>query len=205
MREMKLLRVARISDSETERLWRFALGGDRDAFQALLAATYDLMFEYGQKFSRDRELVKDAIQDVYLEVLEKRANLSPDIPPKAYLLASLRRRLHRLASRQRWLLSGDPVHTELQFDTEFSAEHYFIQAEDTRHVAGQMSALLNALPRRQKEVVYLRFFQDLSRDEIAYMMDIRPQSVSNLLQTAFKWLKEQWRPVISFLLPVFFS
>ena len=200
---MKPFTIDPVQDSEIAHLWCLALQGDKNSFQKLLECTYDLMFQYGQKFNHDSELFKDAIQDVFLEILEKRTSINSNIPPKPYLLASLRRRLHRLGQRQRWLFSGEPVAEVMEFDVEFSAEHYFIQSEKTRDMAEQMATLMQELPKRQKEVIYLRFFQDLDRDEIAYMMDIQPQSVSNLLQTAFKWLKTQWKPIIS-LLPFIF-
>jgi RNA polymerase sigma factor (sigma-70 family) len=200
---MRYITIDTAQESEITQLWQLALSGDRSSFQKLLEVTYDLMFQYGHKFTQDRELIKDGIQDVFLEILEKRDTLSRNIPPKPYLLASLRRRLHRLSQRQKWLLPGEPVTDAVSFDTEFSAEHHLIQSESTRNIAEQMAALMQALPKRQKEVLYLRFFQELDRDEIAYMMNIRPQSVSNLLQEAFKWLKIHWRPVIS-LLPFLF-
>ncbi|KQS27128.1 RNA polymerase sigma factor [Dyadobacter sp. Leaf189] len=201
---MKTFNVGSLSENEVTQYWKAALAGDRASFRKLLEATYDLMYQYGQKFSRDQELVKDAIQDVFLEVLEKRATLNGDIPPKPYLLASLRRRLHRLGHRSNWLLPTGEEH-ENEFEIEFSSEHYFIISEENRHVAQQITSLMNALPARQKEVVYLRFFQELDRDEIAEIMHIRPQSVSNLLQTAFKWIREQWKTAIPFLLSLLFQ
>lgn len=46
--------------------------------------------------------------------------------------------------------------------------------------------LISALPNGQKEVVYLKFFQELSRDQIDQIMDTAPQTVSNLLQLAIR-------------------
>jgi RNA polymerase sigma factor (sigma-70 family) len=198
---MKSFGIDHLQEIEISQLWCSTLKGDRESFQKLMEATYDLMFQFGHKFSRDRELIKDSIQDVFLEILEKRTRLSSDIPPKPYLLASLRRRLHRLEQRQRWMVPGDTETTG--FEIEFSSEHYLILSEETGNIARQMTSLMNELPERQKEVVYLRFFQNLDRDEIADLMRIRPQSVSNLLQAAFKWLRTQWKPVISLLLPSF--
>ena len=201
---MKFSTADFVQESEITQLWHLALNGDRDSFQRLLETTYDLMFQYGHKFSNDTELIKDSIQDVFLEILEKRNTLNKDIPPKPYLLASLRRRLHRLGQRQKWFLSEEPVSNSETFNFELSAEYHLIQSESTRSVANQIASLMNELPKRQKEVLYLRFFQDLDRDEIAFMMKIQPQSVSNLLQEAFKWLKTQWKPMIS-LFPFLFS
>jgi len=183
-------------------LWHEVLTGNAASFEQLLQSSYDLLFQYGKKFSRDGELVKDCIQDVFLEVWERRSFLSKDIPPKAYLLASLRRRLYRLEQRSKVLPSEDL--DSIGFDIEFSVEYRFIRLEEDRRTAERISLLLNKLPKRQKEAVYLRFYEGLSREEIASVMDIHPQSVSNLLQTAFKWLKSQWKTAISIVCTLFF-
>jgi RNA polymerase sigma factor (sigma-70 family) len=49
--------------------------------------------------------------------------------------------------------------------------------------------LINVLPKRQKEIIYLKFFENLGREEIADIMQISPQAVSNLLQKALKNLR----------------
>lgn len=194
--------LANLSDHEDARLWQVLPSGDVASFEKLIARTYDTLFQYGCKFSRDKELIKDSIQDVFLEVWEKRESLNVNIPPKAYLLASLRRRLHRLAQRNRLVAVDDFELKGGDFRIEFSAEYRFIESEQDQQTTAQMTHLLNELPKRQKEAVYLRFFNDLDREEIASVMDIHPQSVSNLLQTAFKVLKSQWKTVISIILSI---
>lgn len=193
---MKL--IPSIQDDNELKLWHKMLEGDPAAFSGLLNSTYDLLFQYGNKFSRDRELVKDCIQDIYLEVWEKRSSLNGDIPPRAYLLASLRRRLNRVGQRNQ-ALPFDSL-DDVAFDMNYSIEYRLIRSEEDAQTAKRITYLLNALPKRQKEAVYLKFFLELDRDQIAAVMDIRPQSVSNLLQTAFKWLKEHWKTAIFFAL-----
>jgi RNA polymerase sigma factor (sigma-70 family) len=197
---MRPIQINHQTDDEEIYLWQQLLIGNVNAFEKLIDRTYDLLFQYGNKFSRDQELVKDCIQDIFLEVWEKRQRLNNGIPPKAYLVASLRRRMHRLAIRNRITLVEDFGQLPGDFDVEFSAEYSFIRTEQDHNTAMQITALLNDLPKRQKEAVYLKFFHNLERDEIATVMDIHPQSVSNLLQTAFKLLKSQWKTIISFIL-----
>ena len=177
-------------------LWREMLAGNVASFEMLIDVTYELLFQYGNKFCHDREMIKDCIQDVFLEVWEKKDNLNHDIPPKAYLLASLRRRLHRMIQKNRMLFLDHLLPNE-GFDIAFNTEHQFIQSEYDQQIASRMTHMLNGLPKRQKEAIYLKFFQDMERDEIAAIMDIHPQSVSNLLQSAFKFLKTQWRSIAS--------
>ncbi len=131
---------------EEQKLWREMLTGNVTAYEQLINRTYDLLFHYGTKFNSDRELIKDCIQDVFLGIWEKRDALNPEIPPRPYLLASLRRRLHRLASRLRMDCMDYYNESDIVFDLEFSAEYRLIQTEHDRLLASRMTEMLNGTP-----------------------------------------------------------
>lgn len=187
-------------------LWQDFLAGEVRAFEKLMSDNFRLLFRYGSKFSRDRELVKDSIQDLFLILWEKRDNLNPDAAVKPYLMASLRRLMHRQVSSRTWV-GGEALQEEDDyFEIEFSVEDDYIRNEATHSRAHHLQKLINALPRRQKEVVYLKFFQELSREQIAEVMAVSPQTVSNLLQIAIRHLKTHWKAefLIFFLLHFLF-
>lgn len=187
-------------------LWQDFLAGEVRAFEKLMSDNFRLLFRYGSKFSKDRELVKDSIQDLFMILWEKRDNLSPDAAVKPYLMASLRRLMHRQVSSRTWV-GGEALQDEDDyFEIEFSVEDDYIRNEATHTRTLQLQKLLNALPRRQKEVVYLKFFQELSREQIAEVMAVSPQTVSNLLQIAIRHLKAHWKAefLIFFLLHFLF-
>jgi len=54
-----------------------------------------------------------------------------------------------------------------------------------------MSKLLNKLPKRQKEAIYLKYYSGLKATEISEVMNINYQSVVNILHKALKNLKEE--------------
>jgi RNA polymerase sigma factor (sigma-70 family) len=179
-------------------LWQDFLAGEVSAFEKLMSDNFRLLFRYGSKFSKDRELVKDSIQDLFMILWEKRDNLSSDAAVKPYLMASLRRLMHRQVSSRTWV-GGEALQDEDDyFEIEFSVEDDYIRNEATNTRTHQLQKLLNALPRRQKEVVYLKFFQELGREQIAEVMAVSPQTVSNLLQIAIRHLKTHWK--VEFLL-----
>lgn len=187
-------------------LWQDFLAGEVRAFEKLMSDNFRLLFRYGSKFSKDRELVKDSIQDLFLVLWEKRDNLNPDAAVKPYLMASLRRLMHRQVSSRTWV-GGDALQEEDDyFEIEFSVEDDYIRNEATHSRTHHLQQLINALPRRQKEVVYLKFFQELSREQIAEVMGVSPQTVSNLLQIAIRHLKTHWKAefLIFFLLHFLF-
>lgn len=187
-------------------LWQDFLAGEVRAFEKLMSDNFRLLFRYGSKFSKDRELVKDSIQDLFLILWEKRDNLNPNAAVKPYLMASLRRLMHRQVSSRTWV-GGEALQEEDDyFDIEFSVEDDYIRNEATHSRTHHLQQLINALPRRQKEVVYLKFFQELSREQIAEVMAVSPQTVSNLLQIAIRHLKTHWKAefLIFFLLHFLF-
>ena len=61
-----------------------------------------------------------------------------------------------------------------------------------RRQVHQLNTLLNQLPARQREALYLRYHQQLDIDEIARLMQINPQSASNLLHRGIKHIREVW-------------
>jgi RNA polymerase sigma factor (sigma-70 family) len=171
-------------------IWDRFLRGDKIAFEELMKNHFNALFHYGTKFSKDKEFIKDCIQDLFLRLWESRKNLSNNVVVKSYLMASLRRRIHRATLPIHF--SDDLTESNGMFDMEFSIEEKFIQDESTLLLTQKVKQALETLPKRQKEVIYLKFFQELEREQIAKVMDITPQTVSNLIQMAVKQLKKHW-------------
>lgn len=173
-------------------IWCKFIKGDKLAFNSLMQVYFNVLFCYGCKFSKDQELVKDTIQELFIRIWETRENLSIDVKPKPYLMASLRRALHRKIKKEPYKISYSDLWDNINFfDFEISVEQNYIKNEKQMLIAQEMAMKVSLLPKRQKEVVYLKFFMDMGRDDICKVMDIRPQTVSNLLQSALKNLRGQ--------------
>lgn len=172
-------------------IWKSFLQGDSVSLEQILRSHYQSLFHFGSKYTSEQELVKDCIQELFTGLWQRRSRLSETVSVKAYLFASLRRLLHRkLHVENRFLRFATGSDLSNRFDFELSVEEKLIAHETTRRRADLVVALVAALPKRQKEVVYLKFFQELTRDEIAAVMEISPQTISNLLQNALKKLRE---------------
>ena len=171
-------------------LWREFISGNHSSFESLVDSLYPTLFQYGAKFCRDQDTVKDCIQDVFLNIWEKRLSLDSSIPVRPYLLASLRRRINRKLTYDRLELNS--IVADHTFSTDFTIEENMIELEESRETSSKISYLFNNLPPRQKEIIYLKFFQNLNRDEIAEVMQISPQSVYNLFQKSLSWLRNNW-------------
>ena len=172
-------------------LWQALTEGDISSFEALMSAQFLTLFQYGSKFTKDSEIVKDCIQDLFLYLWEHREHLAKNVSVKAYLMSSLRRRIHLNKN----IVSFDPIpDNESQlFEVSFSVEDAFIDNENIQQLSNQIKDTLTHIPQRQKEIIYLRFFQNLNREQIAEVLGITPQTVSNILQMSFKSIRKNWK------------
>ncbi len=176
--------------------------GNKKAFAELMDTYIGPLFKYGTRFCLEEELVRDTIQELFIKLWERRERLSPEANAKAYLFTSLRRMLFRKIRKQPETVPYDDLENFVNlFAMEISVEQRFIRDERLRFLEQQLKMKIAMLPARQKEVVYLKFFMDMNREQICNVMQISPQTVSNLLQNAFKKLRTDLKPVIS---PIFF-
>jgi RNA polymerase sigma factor (sigma-70 family) len=77
------------------------------------------------------------------------------------------------------------------FDFELISprEDGIIQDETSRQHVKQLNEGIAVLTRRQREAIYLRFYQNLSYDEIAKLMTMKVESVYNVISKAISLLK----------------
>src|SRR5580693_2579278 len=76
--------------------WVLLIGGDREAFLTLYQSHYQALFCYGFSLTANRELTKDCIQELFLEIWKKRPSLNKDVKNvRSYLFTWLRRKISR--------------------------------------------------------------------------------------------------------------
>ncbi len=167
--------------------WEAFLQEGERAFQDLYHYYYPLLYRYGRKFTGDHDLVKDSIQDLFLQLHDKRKSLSVPDSPTAYLLRALRNLIFNHLQRGR-RLSPHPPEEEYSFGIELSIEEAIIHEQLSQEQSEQLKKSLDQLTRRQREAVYLKFYSNLSYQEIAAVMAIQYQSAVNLVHEAIKVL-----------------
>src|SRR5579871_4559292 len=84
-----------LSDEETQHWLQFK-GGDREAFAAVYRQHILFLIAYGLRLCPDRHLLKDQIQELFVELWHSRQNLASTGSVKFYLFKALRYKLIRL-------------------------------------------------------------------------------------------------------------
>ena len=170
-----------------EELWIRALEGDADAFRDIHRVLFKGLYNYALKLLQDGDLANDAVQDLFVKIWVRRQGIGPVQKVKAYFFTALRRQvlnqLRNLHLRE-LQIGGLP-----RPDIDFSPEEIVVRNEEYERLQSKIAALLNELPQRQKEVIYLRYFEEMEYTQIAEIMGIHYQSVLNLTQKALQKLR----------------
>jgi RNA polymerase sigma factor (sigma-70 family) len=173
-----------------ERIWDLFLTGDTAAFETLMKRYYQILFNYGTRFQKDQELVKDHIQELFLNLWKNRKGIRSTLSVKHYLLKSLRRRLCRSASKTRIVCFSGQAEFDAGFNMILPVEANLVLQEKLTELSFKVRSVLEKLSRRQQEIIYLRFYMDADIAQIAEIMGLEHQSVYNLLHEAFKRFKK---------------
>lgn len=173
-----------------QNLWLRFKEGEKDAFEHIFNNYYDELFRYGLKLSKDTELVRDSIQDLFLKLWKVRDKLKGIEIVRPYLLRSLRNQLiDNIKLQNPSELFIDEKLTNL-IDLQYSGDDFNKNEKITDEVKAKVIAALNNLKPTQKEIIYLRYFEELNYETIAMIMEMNVQSVRNSVHKAITILKE---------------
>ena len=79
---------------------------------------------------------------------------------------------------------------QLPFQLNVTVEDEFIMKEDSEEIRQKVENVLNRLTHRQREVIYLRYIQECSYEEISDIMQISIAASRNLVSKSVTKLKE---------------
>lgn len=178
-------------DISDETLWKSLKEGNEWAFSSLFERYFCSMVNYGSSLMSHSNQVQDCVQDVFVDIWLYRQSLQDKVVVKAYLFSSVRKRIARLYEREHIFRQTSSV-DGLDFLLEFSIEEQLIHDEITASKVNHLNKLLNMLPARQKEALYLRYHQGLTVEQIAEALDINYQSANNLIYRGLQHLRTAW-------------
>ncbi len=175
--------------TEDKILWFKIKTGDKSCFNKLFRLYYAQLYYYGIKIDHDTEFVKECIQEVFIRIWETRENLSDVQNIKSYLLVSLRRKILSEKERVRKIHiveMGPAEKYVFLFDQNEFEKHDEVPDE----IRQLLLRALNSLTHKQRELVMLYFYHELSYSEIAQIVSISVQAVRNLMYRTLIHLRE---------------
>lgn len=171
---------------ESQIRWRQFVSGDENSYCWIYAKYVRKLLQYGLCFTSDIELVKDCIQDVFVYLYSNRTKLESCDNIKYYLFAAFKNNLIKAINKESVL---NNLSEDMPFQIELTVEEQFIQNEQYVTDSKKVENLLSLLTSRQKEIIYYRFIQGMSMEEICGLMDLNYQSAQNLIQRSLKKMR----------------
>ena len=169
-------------------LWDEFRQGSKTAFERIYVENAKILLAYGRKINGDRQVVYDAVHELFNHIWSHRSNLGQTVSIKNYLLKSLRSRLYKLSQKHN-NLNLEYLLYENENDFFESKESEIISYEETEVKKTLLKRAIIELSKREQEVLHLKFYEMLSMDEISDILGIKYQSVKNASFSAITKLR----------------
>lgn len=180
-----------LENPRLDSLWSDLRSGDKSALEAIYRNFIQDLFNFGMSLHADETLVKDSIQDIFIDLWNYRSKLCSEVNIKQYLFKSLSNRIQKeLGKNARRTSIHWKVDQEILID---STEDMLIQTQLHSEISSKMKLALEALPIRQKEVLQYLFFEKLSYEDTSKQLDINIRSTYTLAWKAINALKKTIR------------
>lgn len=159
--------------------------GDASAFDALYLRHRDYALRITMRFTGERELALDAVQDSFVYFYKKFPGFRLTAKLTTFLYPVLKHNALNAKKKARRTQGDGSEHTlSQQADTDRSADP--AQAD----APGDLRAVLASLPEAQREVLVLRFVDGLTLEEIAGALEVPLGTVKTRIHHAIRKLRD---------------
>lgn len=163
--------MSTLKEKTDEQLALLYIGGNNKAFDELLLRVKDKIFTYIMYMVKDEELANDLFQDTFIKAITKLQNgLYKDSGKFSFWMTRI---AHNVIIDHYRTIKGAHIveptkDNDLQNLKDASILDTYRESElVNEQTKKDVTRLMNALPTAQRDVVYMRFFQQMSFKEIA--------------------------------------
>lgn len=176
--------------------WKKIIEDDHEAYSAAYLLFYDRFYNYGLRFTTNVSLVEDVIQEVLIMIWLDRKRLAEISNPEGYFFTTFRRHLFK---KIKALTKQFPLILD-NAEPEFARETILINQEIDKELQQKLQGAIDHLSARQREAIFLRFYEGLSYQQVAETLNITTKATYKLVARALLELKEIMGLPLSILL-----
>lgn len=147
-------------------LWRLFKNGREEALVFIYRTYVNVLYNYGCQFTRKKELVRDTVQEFFIELIRNKYNLGDTTSIKFYLFRSFRRKLVRALKKENKVIKEE-IKEEAGFQISHDPEMRYIKDQLDEEQRKFLKEKFNVLPEKQREALLLYYYEGLSYEEIA--------------------------------------
>lgn len=174
-----------------EKVWKDFKANDVHAFEEIYKEFSDVLYAYGSKITGNKELLKDSIQDLFIDLYRYNLELKNPESLEYYLFRSLKNKLVREIKKLRAIAS-----VQEEITTEFALRFNFVEEEMQRESEQlqlrYLTDILNNLDPVKRELLFLKFNTGLSNTEIGELLQMKPESVKKQIYRLLQSIKQSY-------------
>ena len=151
-------------------------------YEQLFKQNFERLYYHSLDIVHNEDVARDVVSDVFVNVWRLRDKVAMDTA-LSYLYTSVRNRsLDQLRHRSRHVPLIEEVIQELEHYSDTDWEEYEARID-------AIKAELNRQPERVRRVLYLRFYEQKSNQEVADQMGITVDGVKKIVQRSFAHMR----------------
>ena len=171
-------------------LWKEFTLGHMPSYELIYNRYINELFQYCFLIVSDRSNAEDIIHDLFADLWSSREKLGEVRSVRLYLFSCIKRRAFRKLKRSRKMTFFDDGGNKNIFEIVPSFLEEKIKKDDKGSLGKKLKNYISALSKRQREIIYLRFYQNMSYPEIAELLELDQKYTYNLASKAFCSLRK---------------
>jgi len=173
--------------------WKLLIEGEKQGLYACFSLFYDDLYRFGMSLYRNSELIKESIQNLFIELWKIRDKLTEVENIQQYVFTIYKRIIYKTNQKythQEAMVALDSTDVAEHFISVSSYEEILIASQEDDHLKKRLQHALATLTPRQKEIIQMRYFECLSFKEISHKTLLTERTVYNTLHNAVNVLRE---------------
>lgn len=186
-------------------IWDDFRFGDEAAFKLIFETYHDPLFNYGHKFSSDDHIIQDALQNLFVKLWKNRRTIRETGSVKNYLYKSFRRVLLRMLEVKHRKYEFSAIIQDNEWSARLETDEAMVSRERLDAIRTNLASALEKMSPRQREIIHLRYYEEMEYDEIAVIMQLSVSSTYKLVYKAIDTLRHHLSRTDLFLLTILLS
>jgi len=162
------------------------LKGDESAFTQIYQRFWPMLYTVAQRYLKDDELAKDAIQHVFMQLWEYKEDLALDTNLKNLIFTMTKNHIINIIRHNNMVIQKNYEWAQMRESNDTWLEKI---KEDGK--LQQLEQCIGELPEQKRRILHYKLDQHLSNKQIADAMGVSIQTVKNQYTSALKILREK--------------
>lgn len=168
--------------------------GDEYAFKRLYEHYSSSIYRVAHRYLHSADAAEDIVQEIFLAIWNKRADLAKILAFEHYLL---------VMTRNLCLKHIKDLAKESAAHVAFSTSANDAESEGNENYHAMLENVIGQLPAQQKRVIELAKIQGMSHEKIAGLLNLSASTVNNHITAAVKSIKLRLQQYAIFVLCLF--